>query len=87
MVVQVLSDGHVYFTNEGKQRPSAEAAVQFPFLAPAFNPDLTPEELAEGTMSGSRNWLSLFSHVQNRVTNLGDEIGKTVRLLIMPTFS
>jgi hypothetical protein len=82
-VVQVLSDGHVYFTNEGKQRPSAEAALQFPFLAPAFNPNLTPEELAEGTMSGSRNsWLGLFSLVQNRVTDLEDEITKTVRLVL-----
>ena len=57
--LQVLSDGHVYFTNEGKQRPSADAALEHPFLAPAFNPDLTPEELAEGTTStGSRNWLA-----------------------------
>jgi hypothetical protein len=71
----------VYFTNEGKQRPSAEAALQYPFLAPAFNPNLTPEELAEGTLSGSgsRSWLGLFSLVQNRVTDLEDEITKTVR--------
>ena len=84
VTVQVLSDGHVYFTNEGKQRPSAEAALQHPFLAPAFNPDLTPEEMAEGTVSstGSRNWLGLFSLVQNRVTDLEDEISRTVRLLI-----
>ena len=83
--LQVLSDGHVYFTNEGKQRPSADAALEHPFLAPAFNPDLTPEELAEGTTStGSRNWLGLFSLVQNRVTDLEDEISKTVRLLPTP---
>jgi hypothetical protein len=80
VVLQVLSDGHVYFTNEGQQRPSAEAALQYPFLAPAFNPNLTPEELAEGTTSGSRSsWLGLFSLVQNRVTDLEQEISETVR--------
>lgn len=82
-MVQVLSDGHVYFTNEGKQRPSAEAALQHHFLAPAFQPDLSPEEFAEGAALGSdRPWLGLFSLVQNRVTDLEDEISRTVRYCI-----
>jgi hypothetical protein len=34
----VLSDGHVYFTNEGKQRPSAEQALRYRFIAPALRP-------------------------------------------------
>ena len=33
--LQVLADGHVYFTNEGAQRPSAEQALRSRFIATA----------------------------------------------------
>lgn len=40
--VQVLADGHVYFTNEGAQRPSAEQALRSRFVAAAEARSMPP---------------------------------------------
>jgi hypothetical protein len=82
--VQVLADGHVYFTNEGKQRPSAEQALKAPFMAAASVPsrvpissssseDLQPEQQQGGGVFG------LFRRLSQRITSLESDVMRTVR--------
>eukprot|EP00892_Ulva_mutabilis_P003427 jgi/Ulvmu1/1456/UM011_0186.1 len=77
--VQVLSDGHVYFTNEGKQRPSAEQALEFQFVQPALAAPAEPVAVPPPSQE-RRGFLSLFSKLQSRVTGLEDDIIRTAEM-------
>lgn len=77
--LQVLSDGHVYFTNEGRPRPSAEQALSFEFIQPALSAPLAPVPVPEPPQQQRSGFLGLFSNLQSRVTGLEDDIIRTVR--------
>jgi hypothetical protein len=82
--VQVLADGHVYFTNEGKQRPSAEQALKAPFVVAASEPSSEPipvpaAEDAEGTQPRQGGgFFGLFRRLTSRITSLENDVMKTV---------
>ena len=84
--VQVLADGHVYFTNEGKQRPSAEQALKSRFVIAAQRRSAPPVEAvtsgddaqgAEGTTQG-RGLFGMFRRLQRRLTHLETDFVRTV---------
>lgn len=80
VAAQVLSDGHVYFTNEGKPRPSAAQALDFAFVQPALVETLEPAAVPEAPPPPERRgFLGLFSNLQSRVAGLEDDIIRTVR--------
>lgn len=76
--VQVLSDGHVYFTNEGKPRPSAEQALGFRFVEPALSAPLEP--VPQPQPQQRSGFLGLFSNLHTRVTGLEDDIIRTAEM-------
>lgn len=76
-VLQVLSDGHVYFTNEGRPRPSAQQALEFDFVQPALFATSEPVPVPTPPPKPS-GFLGLFSNLQSRVTGLEDDIIRTV---------
>jgi hypothetical protein len=70
--VQVLADGHVYFTNEGKQRPSASQALKSAFVAQASAPSSAPVPVADEVEGGG--FFGLFVRLQRRLSSLEDDI-------------
>jgi hypothetical protein len=82
--VQVLADGHVYFTNEGKQRPSAEQALKAPFVLAASEPSSEPipvpaaEDAEETQPRQGGGFFGLFRRLTSRITSLENDVMKTV---------
>lgn len=89
---QVLTDGHVYFTNEGAPRPSAEQALRSRFLAPVLHsnaatgrgstPSTTDADDAAAdapAATGGGRLLGMFGRFQRRMQRLEDEAVQVVR--------
>lgn len=87
--MQVLADGHVYFTNEGQQRLSAEQALQSAYVSAAARAGSIAEASAAATAAGDEGpelaaereagLFGMFRRLTGRVKGLERDIVRTVR--------
>ena len=91
--VQVLADGHVYFTNEGAQRPSAEQALKSRFVSAAEARSVPPVIINAASASSEESeddsefeqetastggLFGMFRRFSRRVGRIEDNIVRTV---------
>ena len=74
--MQVLADGHVYFTNEGAQRPSADQALKSAFVAAASDASSAPAAVPMEEQSSG--FFGLFRGLQKQLSKMEENILKKV---------
>ena len=77
----MLADGHVYFTNEGAQRPSAEQALRSAFVAAANNASSLPAAVPLEESEQATGIFGMFRRLQRQLSSIEEDILKTVCLL------